>query len=400
MSFFREKRPSAAQPADAERTMKTPERERAEHGEPRCARPDLARLLPDWPDLAAAERHALEKHTLECAPCAAGLALMREVDGWLAEPTPAGACPSADELYDYGRGPGARPMGAVERTALRAHLAACPDCARWVDTLADRPPAPLLDLPAPAAAAPHHSAPARTRAAELPQKAQSPSAAPTPPFQTGASPARRPTPTTLRLVAPLAAAAAALLILFALRGEFAGRPANSTLRFPAADLLRGEGPSPLLYPRDAVLLGSEGPWTDLRFECEPVERAELYRVVLRLTDGGAFDAGREVARAEGSAPLLAPTAKFDLAPGHYTWEAWARVDGLDVALGQRDFEARRETGLVAELELRSRAEEPARSESILHLLHEKGFLGDARAYARTLPASPERDAYLARHPGR
>ncbi len=388
MSFWREKRPSEPQPADAGRTMKPTDRERAEHGEPACTRPDLARLLPEWPDLAAAERHALEKHTLECAPCGAGLALMREVDVWLEEPAPAGTCPSADELYDYGRGPGAHAMGAVERTALRAHLAACPDCARLVETLADRPPAPLLDLPTPAAA-PRGPAPLRAT-----------TSGPSAPTERPSAPARRAKPATLRLLAPIAAAAAAALIFFALRGDSGRGPANPALRFPAAELLRGEGPSPLLYPRDAVLLGGEQPWTALRFECEPVERAELYRVVLRATDGSAFDTGREVLRVEGATPLLEPAAAFGLAPGHYTWEAWARVDGLEVELGRRDFEARREPGLVAELDLRSRADEPARSESILHLLHERGFLGDARAYARTLPPSPERDAYLARRPGR
>jgi hypothetical protein len=52
---------------------------------------------------------------------------------------------------------------------------------------------------------------------------------------------------------------------------------------------------------------------------------------------------------------------------------------------------------IAELET---ASEPARSEAILELLHAGGFTSDARAFARLLPPSPERDEYISRPPGR
>ena len=382
MSFPREKGPSEREPADAGQAMRA--RQGSMRGEPACERPDLAEGLPDWPDLSAPQRAALEAHALACAECGAALALVREVDAWLEEQVPASSpnlCPSPEELYDYGRGPGARPLTEVERVALRAHLAACRECSGLVETLKLRPPTPLLDLPTPSAAAPEAE---RTSTAPAATEVHAPS---------------RRAPLRLRLLAPLASAAAAAVVLAALWPRSSGdeRP---TLRFPTAPLLRGEETDALLFPRDALLLDASRTWQPLRFELAPRERATRYRIALRATDGSAFDAGREVQSIESDVPELVAQAGLELAPGHYTWEAWAQIDGLDVELGRRDFEARREPGLLAELATRDSASEPARSESILHLLHERGFVGDARAFARTLPASPERDAYLARRPGR
>ena len=371
MSFPREDRPSAPESADAGRAMEARDHGRAKRGEPACERPDLAERLPEWPELPAAERAALEAHALACSECGAGLALLREADAWLEEQVPAPSaalCPSPEELYDHGRGPGARPLPEAERVALRAHLAACRACSSLVETLASRPPAPLLDLP--------------TATVPAPAPAPAPRAS-----------------TRLRLLAPLATAAAAALAVVLLWPRSAPSEAGA-LRFPSEPLLRGEEPSPLLFPRDALLLGEARAWQALRFELAPRERATRYRVVLGATDGGAFDAPREVLRLDADAHELAAPADFVLAPGHYTWEAWVEIDGLFVELGRRDFEARREPGLLAELDRRAEASEPARSESILHLLHERGYVGDARAFARTLPTSPERDAYLSRRPGR
>lgn len=385
MSFPGETGPSGREPADAGRAMRARQgsNERAARGEPACERPDLAARLCEWPELPTAERAALEAHALACRECGAGLALLRETEAWFEEQVPAPSaslCPSPEELYDYGRGPGARPLPEVERVALRAHLAGCRDCSALVETLASRPPAPLLDLPSAAASA--------LPAAREPAPAAAPVSAP----------AHR-APTRLRLLAPLATAAAAALALAVLWPDT--RPAPSgTLRFPAAPLLRGDETDALLFPRDALLVDESRPWQPLRFELAPRERASSYRVVLRATDGSAFDAGREVLRLESAQPELAAAADIALPAGHYTWEASAQVDGLFVELGRRDFEARREPSLIGELSERERASEPARSEAILHLLHERGYLGDARAFARTLPESPERDAYLARRPGR
>ena len=308
MSFRRETGPSEREAADAGRAMRA--REHSMRDEPACERPELAARLCDWPELSAHERAALEAHALACRECGAGLALMRETEAWLEEQVPApnaNLCPSAEELYDYGRGPGARPLPEVERVAVRAHLATCGECSALVETLQLRPPAPLLDLPSAAAGA---------------STAGAPSMAPVPPAPAlPRSPARR-----LGLV-PLVSAAAAAAAL-ALLWPRPAAPANTPLRFPAAPLLRGDAENALLFPRHAVLVDDRGAWQPLRFELAPRERATRYRVVLRSTDGGAFDLGREVLRLDSEGPELAASASFALAPGHYTWEAWADVDGL------------------------------------------------------------------------
>jgi hypothetical protein len=130
--------------------------------------------------------------------------------------------------------------------------------------------------------------------------------------------------------------------------------------------------------------------------------AAALRVLVERHAGGALDRGERVASFEGGpgAIELAPEQAAALAPGHYTWEAWALVDGLDVHLGRRDFEVVRDAQLTARLAELERLEEPDRSEALIALLHERGFLGDARALARDLPATPERDAYLRALPGR
>ncbi|MBM3992323.1 MAG: hypothetical protein FJ298_15145 [Planctomycetes bacterium] len=340
-------------------------------GEPACERPELAARVCDWPELPPHERACLEAHALTCRECGAGLALVRETEAWLEQQVPspnANLCPSAEELYDYGRAPGARPLPEVERMAVRAHLATCGECSALVETLALRPPAVLIDLPCPAD---------RTATASAPPL-----------------PRPRARVVLLGALASIAAAAAAVAIFW----PRPTAPSSTFVRFPAAELLRGEPHDALLFPRHAVLLEHARPWQPLRFELAPRERATRYRIVLRATDGGAFDVGHAVLRLESDTPELAADASFVLAPAHYTWDAWADVDGLTVELGSRDFEARADAGLCAELAACARASEPTRSESILNLLHERGLEGDARAFARTLPASPERDAYLARRP--
>jgi hypothetical protein len=88
---------------------------------------------------------------------------------------------------------------------------------------------------------------------------------------------------------------------------------------------------------------------------------------------------------EGEGPNL--RSDIPLAEGHYTWEAWAVVDGLDRSLGERDFQVVDDSALRLQiLDLRPVAR-------VRHL-HEAGYLVDARCVARRLPASSERDAYL------
>jgi hypothetical protein len=169
--------------------------------------------------------------------------------------------------------------------------------------------------------------------------------------------------------------------------------------YPAEEVLRGNDGGPLYFPRGAVLAIGDHPWKSVVFEVEPIEHATLYRITLSRRDDGVLGAEREVTRWE----TAEPTSSLDtsqLARGRYTWEVWARVDGLDKPVGRRDFEVRAdpatEERLLGALELTG----DARTAEVLHLLHDRGYLGDARAFARTLPPSADRDAYLARKPGR
>lgn len=384
--FGREDRPRRHKPAESGREMSArtppfpPEGAAPRPGEfqpgsapagvPACVRPDLRARLPEWTELSPAELGELEAHAAQCNECGPGLEMLKEAEEWLAGDTlGAGGlhCPSPEELFDYGRGPGARSLPDAERLALRAHLAECGECSSLVDSLASRPPAPLLF---------DGAATGLQRANHFRRR--------------------------LRWAIPLAAAAALALLLLAIRGP--GRAptafASGEIRFPVEPVLRGADEVALLFPRDALLVGEDGTWSLLAFELAPRPRATRYRIELRRNDGSAFDDGRSVLRLDGPAPRLEATALVALEPGHYTWEAWAEVDGLSVPLGERDFEARLEPALVAELALALGSGEPLRSETVLNLLHLHGFVGDAREYARRLPPSPARDTYLNTRPGR
>ena len=95
----------------------------------------------------------------------------------------------------------------------------------------------------------------------------------------------------------------------------------------------------------------------------------------------------------GDAHRLLPEAAEGPPPGHYTWEAWATVDGLERLLGERDFEVVRDEDVRANLASLSDLER-------VHALHEAGWWTDARALARRMHPSVGRDAYLDGTPGR
>ena len=337
---------------------------------PACGRPDLARRLTEWDSLEPRELDALEAHAASCPRCGPELELLRRADAWLAGQAPPGSggpCPDPDALYAAAGGPGAEPLPAAERAAIDEHLTRCAECAGFAATLRSRPPSPLL-------------------LEQGPDLAEQPVA-------------RR--PWRLRLV-PVLAAAAGLLLALALwqtwrtpGAQAGGGPLASTPRFPQAELLRGDLGGPLLYPRSAVLAREGGELLHpLEFELEPQDGASSYRIELtRRADE------EPVLSVDGTGARV-PTLLAHLEPGAYTWEAWAVVHGLDVLLGRRDFEVRHDTealGLLAGFEA---LPEPPRSERALALLFERGFFSDARAWARTLPPSPERDAFLQRSPGR
>ena len=340
---------------------------------PACGRPDLARRLPDWDALALEELALLEAHARDCPRCGPELDLLRQADTWLAEHAPrdaGGPCPEPELLYAALGGPGAEPLPASERSGVEEHLSRCRECAGLAATLPSRPPSPLVLDPEPPAPA--------LRA--VPRVGR---------------------PRRLRLVAALAAAAALVATVglwwsASQQGPHASGPvASATPRFPQPELLRGDLSGPLLFPRSSVLVRADGsPLQPLLFELEPQPDAASYRLTLARRENPSI-----LSELGGTTPSLTWDLP-GLAPGAYTWEAWAVVHGLDVPLGRRDFEARHDEGTLAELAELDALSEPARSEQALALLVERGYLADARAWARSLPASPERDAFLARPPGR
>ncbi len=364
---------------------------------------------------------------LEADPRSAdALDLLREAEHflWTNSPLATLPCPGANELYDYGRGPGYRPLAAGRRTELEAHLFHCPPCRSLSSTLASPPPMPLvIDAPAPSGdsgptsesePATHEVQSTATLSARLLKRPR-----PGP---------RRSERTSLPLrILRLSPVAAALLVLGLGMSFFGEQPARTVYApdrvpgptgttgttaggFPTNPLLRGSGAperANLLHPRGRLLAPSErlpGGWLLAAaplFELTPVDRADEYRVVVELLDGSAFSTGAVVLRLAGSEPQLQSSAPLD--SGFYRWEATAMVDGLPRDLGAMDFrvvnsEDTETNGLLEELQALDGADR--RVIHAVRLLHAAGFRSDARALARTLPASPGRDAFLAHEPGR
>lgn len=280
------------------------------------------------------------------------------------------ACPTADELYDFGGGPGAHPLPRERQLAIDRHLAACRACDSLVATLASVPPSPLI-------------------LGEGPDGAAAPSA-----------PVRR--FPVRRVVVPLAAAAAVVLAIGVWR---AFSPTTTRAAWPQAPLLRGETADALLWPRGRVLERSAvverlvpALAAALPFELAASAGPGEHRLQVFRTAGGAFDDPALVA--EWTSAALASAAPSALGPGHYTWKAWTRERGLDAELGSRDFEVVGDEALLREVAAILDAGGPDAGVRAVALLDARGFRADARALARTLPPSAERDAYLGRIPGR
>lgn len=265
------------------------------------------------------------------------------------------ACPAADELYDLGRGPGFVSLTGDERAALESHLARCAECRELVESLAVPPPLPLQldDEPRADVAA----APRRLR--RIPARPLSESRS------------------WLPLVAAAGIAGALLLprLLGSSEPVFPGLPDQAQLRGPVDEAL--------LFPRGRVLATASG--AQPLFELDPVAGATGYRVDVLRHDGNAFSEGERVQLLQEAAPTLSGTA---LPAGHYTWRAFAEVDGLQRPLGSRDFEVVADEAHAALLTAETPLDERVRA------LHEAGYRTDARALARELPEGPERDAYL------
>ena len=312
---------------------------------------------------------------------------LRKVHPVIAAPTPSAprpalllTCPTPEDLYDFGQGPGAGPMSPEQREQIDRHLATCRECEQFAATLEVPPPVPFI-----LGEEEDELADIHPRTATVP-----------PPMR---SPVRQ-RPRRLRIAVAAAAAAAAAVATFGVWHAFAPTP-----RLPDAPILRGDAGGPLLYPRDRVLAASadsKKAWpalgTRLVFEVEPQPEATEYRFDVARHEGGAFGKDEKLRSLKSSAP----TSELDieLPVGHYTWSAWTVVLGLDQRLGGRDFEVRADPKLESELMTLATRSEPARTIAAVTLLDSHGYKSEARALAKTLPASNDRDRYLGHNPGR
>jgi hypothetical protein len=142
----------------------------------------------------------------------------------------------------------------------------------------------------------------------------------------------------------------------------------------------------------------------LVFELSSEVQGQAYRIRIGRHDGSAFDTDTPVFELSAGTPLLRPSPEQLelLRAGHYTWEAWALIDGLDVQLGRRDFHVVESSEIDPELDagLERLANRPhfERVSGELALLWEHGFRADARSLARSLPESDARDQFLERAP--
>jgi len=346
------------------------------------SQPGWRERLADWERLGPNELHGLEdlRELGSAGMPSDALRHLRAADAWLRRTLDARPCPAPEELYDYASGPGAhsfgRPLSAEQRAEIEDHLVHCADCSAACASLTQAPPPPLElgldDVSWTAGPFAHDGAlevapePSGRRAGHTP-----------------AIPIQR-----MRWF-PVAAAAAVLVAGMGL-GRWRLDASAGETTWPRRPVLRQAQEDALSFPRGRVLAGgpalAEG---RVLFELAPVAGAGLYRVRLARHDGSAFARGASVEECEGDAPAL--SAQLSLEPGHYTWQAWAVVDGLERELGELDFQvvvdpAAAEGGTAGDV---------ARVRS----LHDGGYLTDARELARRQPPSPERDAYLAR-PGR
>lgn len=362
--------------------------------------------LVRWDELEPEVLRALERDPSH----APRLAKLRAADRWLrtessGERREPGACPNAEELYDYGRGPGYAQLAGQRRAEIDRHLTRCNQCEFFVETLTAPPPVPF-DVAPPAEGAVADGTrgagsdrtldrfdPRDDRLAKRSPRAEPSTGCP--------ATTRRP-----RHLVPMAfaALAASLVVALGLWLAFSG-DRGAAPGFPESPLLRGSSGGPLLFPRDRLLLPTDearAAWPMLGtppiFELEPQPEATSYRIDLLRHDGSAFATTEDVVRLSGSNPQIAGAPV--LGAGHYTWEAWASVRGLDQRLGARDFEVAEDRELCALLvEIASRPE-PGRSLAALRLLHDRGWRTDARAIARSLPSTRDRDDYLGQVPGR
>jgi len=332
-------------------------------------------LLTRWDELSPERLAQLEAHPA----FGARLARLRLAEDWLGRGLAArrsreGAVPRPEELYDFAGGPSAgepRPaLGVDRRRAIERHLDAAPREAAWVAGLKRRPPAPLL-YDAPTLFEP------RTDLRAVDAHEAEDDAEETPRLH------------TLGRWLPLAAAALVLAL-----GVTFVRQNRAQFALPLAATLRGALAEPLHFPRGLVLGAPEGAVglfaREPRYELQAVPGAASYRVELRRHTGSAFDPGVVEWSTTTSGPeLIGPP----LSEGHYAWEAFATVDGLERSLGTQSFHVVHDGAKLAQFSKESLVGQ-------VHSLADAGYLTDARHRARLLPAGPERDRFLGSVPAR
>jgi hypothetical protein len=370
--------------------------------QPDCGRPDLAGRLAPGDELSGAFATEMAAHAESCPSCAVRLSLIQQAERWLADrgssnrggvrgSTP---CPAAEELFDYGRGPGARGLALSVERRVEAHLVDCEDCRLLVATLAMRPPAPLLDrspapvqgrVPEESGSREPHTAPARPTLAPV------------------SAPARAPRRTWVPYAAAAAVVLAAAYWWQTSRdslGAERGVVASTEIDYPELELLRGDTASSLRAPHGRVLASTAeaagGTWHPLRFVIAPQPGAKAYKVRLLRASASAFGDDESVASLTVTSNEFTWTddAARSLPPGNYSWEAWALVNELEVYLDKQDFRicddpaARQIQAQCAALP------EPARSSTLLAWLVAHKYATDAHAVAASLPESAARNAFL------
>lgn len=331
---------------------------------------ELEQALMHWDELDKASLRVLAEHPHSRLR----LAGLRKAEEWLeaggrfledqdqasasAQSAPAGPCPSAEQLFDFAD-------GSARAQEVELHLSQCEDCAGLIGSLASRPPSPLSlvsdeDL--------------RSELIE-------------PIKQRNAS-----------WVPLLVAASLVGITLLPILRENIGAQGPSP--FPSHALVRGNQSGAILFPKGRVLAGNSG--AQPQFEVPAVDQASVYRIEVFRFTGSAFEQGEQILALESASPLLNLASEQRLGLGHYSWQAFAEVRGLQQPVGDGgEFKVVHEAQLASDLEALLVADTLA-AESALPLIHQleaRGFASDARQLARRLPASPERDAYL-RGPGR
>jgi hypothetical protein len=331
---------------------------------------ELERALPNWDEHDGPALVTLASHPHS----AERLELLRDAERWLKEEAyseahgqaqaPDVQCPPAEELFDFGRGPGFEPMPMAGRQSIQSHLAECEECATLVASLATPPPLPV-DLSA---------------LEVLPTKTRQP------------IPALRLTRTWAPFL--LAAGLGGIFLLPPILRMMGAQ----TPVLPEQQVFRGTEAAPLLFPRGALLLplspsslSLSSSTTGPEFELSAVEGAENYRVEVYVRDAGAFDGGRRIQVLHSKAPRFEGQS---LTAGLYTWRAFAQVDGLDQPLGDLDFEMIEDARLAREVSDAVQFGGAPQVIELIRKLESKGYFSDARKLAHTLPETPGTSAYL------